>query len=1023
MHPQRIIGGLAFGVALQTASGQQLRFQHLTVEDGLTDNGITCVYEDRAGYIWIGTERGLNKYDGTTVQQVEGTNMSISTVLEDRAGTLWIATKDNGLLRMDGSTGELRTFNRSAAQPGTIASEKLTALYDLNDTTLLIGSREVTLMFLDKRTFTFTYWVDSLSISPRHAVPRPANARGWCHALVPLDGERLWIGFLNMHLSCIADRRTGAVVQYVTVLRPGSETQTTMVLHDGMLYTGGWQNGLDELSLDKAMDPSMVGPCPARTIATDEEVTALLPWTNGELLAGIRQRGLYRVDPDAGTTVRIARDRSDPSSLSSDRVRCLLHDRNGTLWVGTADGLDFHVPGTWCFTMQDIFGGDRSNTPDVFFHRLESEGSTGIRIFSSEGFFVQDSTGGPFRREPFNYNGRSLQPTVIARDHHGGMLIGTEYGIARGVDKNGSPVGALEPFIPGSIGYKLGGMYQVRGLSADTIGARPVYVIATLGFGVQVMDADTLKFIGAGMPKAAVGLNTYSLVNSMVQERGGRYWFATSGGLYSWHHSEPLAVITPATERSGGSEGILADGEDVRRAVLLHDTLWAVTRGGVLLRLANGKLRRFAPAEWMRAAMHGLAADGRGRLWITTENGLLRFDPADSTFLHVPVNDGRRFRKLTAAITVLPDGRMAFCADNTLLTFRPENFERIPELPMVHLTKASAAGKTLAVRSGEVELSYRSSVIDIGVSALASGHPQAALLDYRLDDVEQEWRTATMRESIRYAGVPEGTHRLLVKVRDAFGRVGPEQVLLIISVNAPFWKRWWFYAILAAMVSVGAYAWSRYRLQQALKLQAVRNRIASDLHDEVGSSLSSITIGSQLATQLSSSENEQVKNLMARIGETSSESLRSMSDIVWAIDPKNDEGMALVKRMRRIAMELLESKGIEVSFSVSGGVEDLKLPMNARKEIVLIYKEAVHNVSKYSGASIVQVSLHRRNGTLAMSVKDDGKGFDVSLHPDGHGLGSMHRRATSLGSSLILMSAPGLGTLVGVEVDLTRIRD
>ena len=128
-------------------------------------------------------------------------------------------------------------------------------------------------------------------------------------------------------------------------------------------------------------------------------------------------------------------------------------------------------------------------------------------------------------------------------------------------------------------------------------------------------------------------------------------------------------------------------------------------------------------------------------------------------------------------------------------------------------------------------------------------------------------------------------------------------------------------------------------------------------------------------------------------------------------------------RMRRIAQELLESKGIEVSFSVSGGVEELKLPMNARKEIVLIYKEAVHNVSKYSGATLVQVSLHRRNGRLAVSVKDDGKGFDVALHPDGHGLGSMQRRAEAVGSRLELRSAPGMGTLVGVEVDLTRIRD
>ncbi|MBK8583797.1 MAG: ATP-binding protein [Flavobacteriales bacterium] len=203
----------------------------------------------------------------------------------------------------------------------------------------------------------------------------------------------------------------------------------------------------------------------------------------------------------------------------------------------------------------------------------------------------------------------------------------------------------------------------------------------------------------------------------------------------------------------------------------------------------------------------------------------------------------------------------------------------------------------------------------------------------------------------------------------------------------------------------------------------MRNRIASDLHDEVGSSLSAITIGSQLAKQLGNCEDQRMQVLLSRIGSTSSESLRSMSDIVWAIDPKNDQGEALVKRMRRIANELLESKGVEVSFIVTGGVEELKLPMNARKDLLLIYKEAVHNASKYAEARNVSIHLSRAHGTLSLSVKDDGKGFDHALHPDGHGLGSMQRRGTTLGSMVLIESMMGEGTRISIQVHLTRIRD
>jgi signal transduction histidine kinase len=1012
----------SFILACALSYGQELRFQHITTDDGLTDNGVTCLYEDHAGYIWIGTERGLDRYDGTSLQRVPGVSTAVAAVLEDASGIFWIATKNNGLVRFSERTGELRNFSRADSAQSGIISNKLTALYDLNDTTLLIGSREVTLMFLDKRTLTFSAWTDSSSIAPRPRVPAHGRVNGWCHALVPLDKDHLWIGLLNSHLSLVADRRTGRVERYVVVDRSGFETETCAALIGGMLYAGGWQNGIDAVPLDQLPHGPPKDPCVTQVLALDDETTALLPWNDNELLIATRRMGLFRAQPGRRPSLCSVHDRSDPTSLSNDRVRCMLLDRQGTLWVGTANGLDFHAPSSWQVKEQEIFNAERVNGPDVLFHGLESRLDGRLRIFSSEGFFTEGTVGGALVQQPFEYDGMSLEPTVSAVDHQGRLLIGTEYGIAHEV--RGRAAQALAPSSEMGPRFTLGTMYQVRGLAPDTLHGRSVFVVATLGYGVQIVDAGTGRILGTGMPRGKDRSISLNLVNSMVRTTSGRYWFASADGLFSWDHTDPLPESAAnAMQDAGPTSEVLAQGEDVRRVVIVHDTLWAITQSGGLLRVVHDQLRRYVPSAALHVGMQGLASDAFGRLWITTNDGLLRFDPKDSSFIHVPVNDGRRFRKLSGALTMCADGRMAFCADNTLLTFRPEAFDRLPEMPVPRITDVSVAGKSLSVLKGQVELSYRANVVDIGVSALGHGFPTRVMIEYRMEGVESQWRSADVHQPVRYAAIPVGTHRFLLRVRDPYGRVGPERAILTISVNGPVWQRWWFYALIAGVISAAAYAWSRYKLQQALTLQGVRNRIASDLHDEVGSSLSSITIGSQLAGQLSSDENEQVKKLMARIGETSSQSLRSMSDIVWAIDPKNDQGEALVKRLQRIANELLESKGIDVSFSVSGGVEELKLPMNARKEIVLIFKEAAHNVSKYSGASCVQVSLHRRNGTLAMSVKDDGMGFDVALHPDGHGLGSMSRRAVALGSSLTLMSAPGLGTLVGVEVDLTKIRD
>lgn len=1011
---------MLFGLVLH---GQELRFQHLTAEDGLSDNAITCVHEDRFGFIWIGTENGLDRYDGSSVWNVPGTRMHITAVTGDREGTIWAATKDKGLLRVDPKKGIDRVFRAGDTTDAPIGSDLLTALYDLDDTTLLIGARDEALFFLDKRTFACTYWADSLDLSPAKGRPVSPYKQGWCHAITPLNDTLLWIGFLHSGKSLLVDRRTLRTRRELTIHRAGSESQTCAVLLGDTLFSGGWQNDIDAVHL--APEQAIrLAPVPFMRVPIADEVNTLIRWDEHHLLAGSRGIGLYMVDARTGTMRRYARMRGDANSLVDDRVRALLHDRQGTLWVATANGLDRFAPMVWSMRRTELFEDPRQDHSELVFHRVEPFGGHGVRIFSSGGFFLVNDEG-LVRNIPVEYDGRELQPTFLGPLAGGQRLLGTEYGIVAWDEARGRITGLHAPRTVSGTTYPVGGMYQVRGMSMVDIKGRATLLAATLGYGVHAIDPTSDNVLGLAMGLPQEHPSGMALVNDVLEEGDAHFSYATSAGILGWNGADPLVSVD---FHGGGSGRVVAPGEDVRGLVLLNGTRWAITRGGTLLAADPAGLRRYEPPLSLRTGFHGASADKDGHLWITTDDGLLRFDPLTGSFVHVPIGDGRGVKKLTRAITTLPDGRIAFCADNALFTFDPRAYDRLPPMPEPFLVGASVAGRPLPVIGGVASLSYRSSVIDIAISALALGFPQPPVFEYRLDGLEEDWRETSARETIRYAGIPVGEYRLLVRVRDAFGRSGPdgaavETTLLMIRVNGPIWQRWWFYAAAFIIVSSGSYALYNYRLKQAMKLQAVRNRIASDLHDEVGSSLSSITIGAQLASRLSPEASEQVKNLLARMGETSSQSLRSISDIVWAIDPKNDEGEALVKRMRRIAQELLESKGIDVSFDIGPGVEELKLPMNARKEIVLIYKEAVHNASKYSGAQLVQVLLHRRNATLSLSVKDDGKGFDPALHPDGHGLGGMRRRAEAIGAELTLNSAPGMGTLVAAEIDLTRIRD
>ena len=994
--------------------GQDLRFQHITRDHGLSDNAITCLFEDTDGTLLIGSESGVDRFDGTTVRRLQDVQGHATAITRDRQGMLWVATLSSGLVRMEPGA-PVHVFPPNDDSPGALAVDQLTALHDLNDSTLLIGSQNTVLVLLDKRTLQFTYWTGGYTLANARKAVKSNGTGGWCHSIVPLDQEHLWIGLLHSFNSLLVHRRTGSVT-WLALESEGAESYTAATTMNDRLLLGGWQNRLDTLVHWRSLKgDSIVHPLSGITLP--DEPLCLLEWDEHHVLVGTRMAGLVLVDVVTGGQRRFVRKRTDGHSLPSDRIRCLLKTSSGIIWVGTSLGLAYHDPGNWRMHTIDLREPSMPETPEIFFHRIDPLSDGGAHIFTSEGRFTWRGESGRPPLERIEHDGRNLQATVNGTDHDGTPMLGTEYGVFR-AHAGGWRAEERVPYYA-----RTGAMYQVRAIQTDTLNGRAVRLFATLGNGVNVIDARTGEDLGFGMPRGMATRVDRYLVNSAVRTAGGTYWYATNSGIGRWDpENGTLTTGLDDARRNGGDEGMLLPEENVRQLLYINDTVWALAaHSGVHAVIGTACSPAIALPPGARA--HGFTRDRSGRFWITTNDGLLRGEAFRDRTVRVPINDDHDIRKLTRAITTLANGRVALCADDHLITFDPKDLDVLPLIPEPVVVAAYVADQRMPVLHGSVELSYRASVIDIALSAVQRDGVRPLLFQYRLDGVENAWRTARPVEQLHYAGVPVGVHVLLVRVVDAFGRIGPEYRVLTIAVAAPFWQAWWFYASIAAAVSMATYAWSRYRIAQAMKLQTVRNRIASDLHDEVGSSLSSITIGSQLAASLSPTENEQLHHLLARIGETSAESLRSISDIVWAIDPKNDEGEALVNRMRRIASELLETKGIDVSFNVSGGVEELQLPMNARKELVLLYKEAVHNASKYSGANTVQVSLHQRNGTLNLSVKDDGRGFDPALHLDGHGLGSMARRAAQLGGRFTLTSAPGMGVLVGVEVDVTRIRD
>ncbi len=222
----------------------------------------------------------------------------------------------------------------------------------------------------------------------------------------------------------------------------------------------------------------------------------------------------------------------------------------------------------------------------------------------------------------------------------------------------------------------------------------------------------------------------------------------------------------------------------------------------------------------------------------------------------------------------------------------------------------------------------------------------------------------------------------------------------------------YFIAGLVLFTILSFFAYRNYRTRQRLKVQMLRNKIASDLHDDIGSTLSSISIFSQLALE----ESKEVRPMLQTIGDSSRKMLDAMADIVWTIKPENDQFEKIILRMRSFAYELLGAKKIEFRFVTDKNIADVKLSMEARRNLYLIFKEATNNMVKYAEASKAMFNIKEEHGKLMMLINDNGKGFDSNKETQGNGLKNMKKRAEEMGAVLRIDSLPGIGTTIKLEL-------
>jgi len=445
------------------------------------------------------------------------------------------------------------------------------------------------------------------------------------------------------------------------------------------------------------------------------------------------------------------------------------------------------------------------------------------------------------------------------------------------------------------------------------------------------------------------------IVRDLLVDRKGSLWVATQreGLLRCDNPNDARPVFHAYTVRDGMSSNSVRSLVEDEDGFIYAGTVRGVDRIDPAAPFDGEHIRHLTSADGLPDGDHTCAfRDSRGHLWFGTLRGLAEFEPAKTV------------------MASHPDVRL------TGLRVRGQDVA----LPW---EGAASMSLDLAANRNQVEIEYTS----VDLRSVASLRYQ-----YRLEGVDSRWSAPSTQRVVNLATLPPGRMRFEVRAIGPDGQPGAPATL-DLRLEAALWRRWWFLAGLALMVAGVATAAHRRRVHHLLAIERLRTSIATDLHDDIGASLTQISILSELARRGAAPQ------VLSEIAGMARGVVEEMSDIVWAVNPRHDHADALAHRMRRFASDTLGGADIDARFDTHRLPPESIIPLEARRPLYLVFKEAVNNVARHSGAEHAAIRLELAHGALALTVEDDGRGFETEKTYTGEGLISIARRMKSLGGT------------------------
>ena len=1004
----------------------ELKFEHISIDQGLSQNTVTAIIQDTEGFVWFGTLDGLNKYDGYDFKVYRHTPAdtnslsasSLGPVYADRFGVIWIGTLAAGLNKFDPRTDKFTRYKYDPNDPNGLNDNRIRAIFEDEGGNLWVGTRDGGLNRFNRETGEFKHFMHDdnnlQSISGNHI-----------RAIVEDGDGFLWIGTYSSGLNKF-DPQLGTFKHYKNSSDPESlshdHVEDLYFDRSGTLWIGTYGGGLNKLLLNSPTSPGGNGhekfikykhdPDNPKSISNDV-IEAIYEDHAGNLWVATNAGGLNKFDRQSENFVRYRHKQNDPSSISYDNVETLYEDWSGNLWIGTwGGGINKLNLKTEKFVHYKNNPNDRNSLGHNYVRAIHEDEFGAVWVGSSGGGVVRinrpQSSFTHFTHKPGLPNSLSNNDVrAICIDKFNNLWVGTYGGGLNRLLLNQTTLLGFNS----SKGSALAGKVRFKHYRNDPGNPKSLsdnFIWSIYEDKAGILWIGTSKGINRFHPQNDTFESyrhepgnpnslSHNIIRSVYEDRSGVLWIGTYGGLNKFNRLSKNFTRykhDPKNPNSIGNNGIMAIYEDDA------GILWLGTLGGGLNKFdrRKEKFTHYLESDGLPSAfVHAIQGDNNGYLWLSTNKGISKFDPRTENFRNYDVRDGLQSNEFNTGASLRGrSGELFFGGVNGLNVFHPANIRDNPYVPPIVLTTFNIFNKeTKFDRSlselQDLKLSYKDQFFSFEFAALDFTNSSKNQYAFMMQGFDSDWIYSGSRRYASYTNLDPGEYVFKVKGSNNDGIWNEEGVALNIKITPPFWQTWWF-RILGLLTIVAIFVviiqWrvaslkkekteqERFSKRLIEMQEKERKRIASELHDSLGQNLLVMKNSVDQYINTHPEGNKLVE--LAELSSMASESINEVREISYNLHPHQIDRLGLTKAVESIITKISKSTSIDFS----SDIDEMNSLFSKENDIHVfrIVQEGINNLVRHANATEAEILVKSKQDLLKISIKDNGSGFDFKSY-------------------------------------------